>query len=604
MRRLTLAATLAAALALPAAADAAFFPAEVIDGPTADVVEVGDVDLARDGTGAMVYVKKADGANHVFVSRFVDGAFQPAERVDGGLPAASSQPVVGAADAGRIAIAYVNEGSLFTVVKARDAPAFAAPTRVAEGGVSNPSIDMSINGATYVSYTQSGDVKVARAERDTPTFTVLGAPADVDASKEAGTGTKRSRVVTSADGTALVVWGETGSDGRSHVFGRRLFELRLSNAPQDLTLDQVDGQAARDADLPELDMEDDSSFAQVIFRQNTATGSRLVMRRLVGSAFEAPVAVDQNAQGNRGRVDLTGRGEGLYGVGLTGNEVFGGTIFNNRLAFPNRLDAGNGVDPLTIPAVGESEDGAFVFMQGTSPGEAAVRARYLDDIEKPVLQPEATLSVPEFGAVDVKGGFDAAASRAGDVAVAFVQGAGDQRRIVASVYDKPPGRVTGYNTTNPRRLERLRWSPSINLFGPVVYRIVVDGRPIGQSTTPDFIVPPGAVADGTHRWVVEAVDRRGQVVPSRTRILRVDNTPPRLSAGFRRSGRTITVTAKAADRRSRLTTGLSRVVVDFGPGGFVRMGRRASRAVSGPVTVRVKAIDKAGNETLRTRRFG
>lgn len=168
MRRLTLAATLAAALAVPATADAAFFPAEVVDGPTADIVSVGDVDLSREGNGAMVYVKKIDGADHIVASRFIDGAFATPERVDNGLAAASSQPVVAASDGGRLAIAYVNGGSLWTIVKPRDATGFAAPTLVAEGGVSNPSIDMSINGATYVSFTQGGDVKVARAERDRP----------------------------------------------------------------------------------------------------------------------------------------------------------------------------------------------------------------------------------------------------------------------------------------------------------------------------------------------------------------------------------------------------------------------------------------------------
>jgi hypothetical protein len=88
---------------------------------------------------------------------------------------------------------------------------------------------------------------------------VLPAPVDVDAGRDAGTGTKRSRVITSADGTALVVWGEDGADGRTHVYGARLFELRLSTAPQDLNLPEVDGQTGTDADIPELDMEDDSS---------------------------------------------------------------------------------------------------------------------------------------------------------------------------------------------------------------------------------------------------------------------------------------------------------------------------------------------------------
>jgi len=603
MRRLTLAATLATALALPATADAAFFPAEVVDGPNADVVSLGDVDLAREGTGAVVYVKRIDGVEHIAASRFVDGAFTTPERVDNGLAAASSQPVVAASDGGRLAIAYVNAGSLWTIVKPRDATGFAAPTLVAEGGVSNPSIDMSINGATYVSYTQSGDVKVARANRDTPQFTVLPAPVDVDAGREAGTGTKRSRVATSADGTALVVWGEDGADGRTHVYGRRLFELRLSTAPQDLTLNEVDGQPAQGADVAELDMEDDSSFAQVVFRQQASGGPRLVMRRLVGSQFEAPIVF--GATGRTGRVDLTGRGEGLFAFGGPGNEVFGGTLFNNKPALAQRMDAGNGIDPKALAAVGENEDGAIAWMQGSSAADAAVRARYIDTIDtRPTLEGESGLSVPDFGAVDPSGGFDAASSRAGDVTVVFVQGEGGARRLVAATYDKPPARVNGYTTQKARRLVKLRWSPSTNLFGGVTYRVVVDGRPIGESRTTEYIVPPGQIPDGEHRWQVEAVDRRGQAVLSRSRILRVDNTPPTLRIGVTRKRRVVTVTARGGDPNGALPTGLSRILVDFGDGRLVPMGRKASKryARSGSYTVRVKAIDRAGNETVQGRR--
>jgi hypothetical protein len=96
-------------------------------------------------------------------------------------------------------------------------------------------------------------------------------------------------VATSADGTGA---GRVGRAGRRRSHARlraRLFELRLSTAPQDLNLPEVDGQTGTDADIPELDMEDDSSFAQVVFRQSTTGGPRLVMRRLVGSQFEAPV---------------------------------------------------------------------------------------------------------------------------------------------------------------------------------------------------------------------------------------------------------------------------------------------------------------------------
>jgi hypothetical protein len=605
MRRLTLAATLAAALAAPGTASAAFFPAEVIDGPTGDIVSVGDVDLARDGNGAAVYTKRVDGVPHIFATRFVEGAFAPGERVDQGLAPASSQPVVAASDSGRLAIAYVNNGSLWTIVKPRDATGFAAPTLVAEGGVSNPSIDMSINGASYVSYTQNGDVKVARANRDTPQFTVLPASVDIDPARPAGnTDTRRSRVATAADGTALVVWGEQAADGREHVYARRLFELRLSTAPQDLNLTELEGQTGGDADLPELDMEDDSSFAQVVFRQQTSGGPRLIMRQLRGSQFEAPVVLGGTPRG--GRIDLTGRGEGMFAFGGPGNEVFGGTLFNNRVGLGQRLDNGNGIDPRPVPAAGENEDGAIAWLQGSSAADASVRARYIDTVDNtPRLEGEATLSVPDFGAVDPTAGFDAAASRAGDVAVVFVQGTEGNRRVVGATYDKPPARVTLFTTQKVRRLEKLRWSASTNLFGPVTYRVVVDDKVIGETRATELVVPPGAVADGEHQWTVQAVDRRGQVVPARTRPLRVDNTPPTLRVGLSKRGRVLTVTARGGDPSGALPSGLGRILVDFGDGRLVPMPRsKATKryARTGTFTIRVKALDKAGNEVVQTRR--
>ena len=80
--RLAILTLLALALLTPAAADAAWFPAQAVDGPNADVQSVGGVDLARDGTGAVVYLKNDGGVPHVFVSRIFGGAWQPPVRVD------------------------------------------------------------------------------------------------------------------------------------------------------------------------------------------------------------------------------------------------------------------------------------------------------------------------------------------------------------------------------------------------------------------------------------------------------------------------------------------------------------------------------------------
>src|SRR5262249_785184 len=43
----------------------------VIDGPSADVLSIGGMAVARDGTGGVAYLKNVGGAPHVFVSRLL-----------------------------------------------------------------------------------------------------------------------------------------------------------------------------------------------------------------------------------------------------------------------------------------------------------------------------------------------------------------------------------------------------------------------------------------------------------------------------------------------------------------------------------------------------
>ena len=69
MRRLL---TLLSTLLLPRPrarrARPAWFAAEPVDGP-AEIDALGDVDLARDGTGGVVYLKRDAGVPQVFLSR-------------------------------------------------------------------------------------------------------------------------------------------------------------------------------------------------------------------------------------------------------------------------------------------------------------------------------------------------------------------------------------------------------------------------------------------------------------------------------------------------------------------------------------------------------
>src|SRR5436305_7216308 len=144
MRRLL--AMTAILFALPAAAArAGVFPGDAVDGPGvpgAEIQSLGDLDLARDGTGGLAYVKRVDGVDAIFVARFVGGVFLPGERVDGGLPGPSSPPVVTASDGERLAIVFVNSGVVYGVVRPGGSTGFQAPVPLGPG--SDPSVDLSV----------------------------------------------------------------------------------------------------------------------------------------------------------------------------------------------------------------------------------------------------------------------------------------------------------------------------------------------------------------------------------------------------------------------------------------------------------------------------
>jgi hypothetical protein len=619
-RHLIAAIPLAAALCAPAAAHAAVqpgvFPGEVIDGPTSALEKVGGVDLARDGGGAVVYVKQDGGVDHIFASRLSSGAWQPPERVDNGLSAAGSEPVVAASDGGRLAFAFLSGGSLYAVVRPAGAPSMPAPQLIGPAS-SNPSIDMSINGAAYITYTLNGDVRAARLDRTSTTFTEMGVVLDVDPSQPAGdTDARKSIVAVSADGTGIAVWGERGGDGRDHVYARRLFNASISTAPQDLTLSSYQGHTAGDASGPDVDIEDDSSFAWVTFLQVLDGQPRAIARRMVGSSFNDPALIDPlpfpTAEGvGSVAIDMNGTGGGLAASSSANShqvylaplvdDAFGQGAPRADSAPANTVDA----DPLV--GVAQSGAGFVTWLQSTGAGDpTAVHGRLYD--VKTGLAPEVTMTNPALGAVDPSLGYAVSADRVNDGAVVAIQGTGaDDRRLVAGMIDRPPASFVGTTTQKVRRLSHLNWSAAFDLWGPVTYSVQVDGKIIGQTQDTKY-VPAQRIPDGLHRWRVIATDRRGQTSASATRILRIDNTPPRLVvriSGTRKAGKTLKFGFSAGDVVHPGASGLARIRVDWGDGSPPGLtGKRAAHAYRrGRFTLRVSATDKAGNATVVTRRL-
>jgi hypothetical protein len=611
-RRLIATSTVLAGLLLPAGAHAAdigrFFQAAPVDGPS-DIQRLGDLDVARDGTGGLVYVRRDAGVDHVYLSRLDGGAFQPPQQLDATLTTASSQPVIAAGDKGRLVIAYISGGALFTIVRPDASQPFTPPQLVSTAA-SDPSIDLSTNDVAYVSFAIPGgggnDVVVARKDRGAATFVGIPGALDIDQGRDAGTGNARSKVAVAADGVALVVWGEA-----DRVFARRVFGARLSAAPQDATADLLGGQGGGPADVPDVDIEDDSSFAWVVYRERFGDGqAHAVGRRLVGGTFDPPVAIDgQPLPGGdsvgRPRVDIDARGNG-YGASATSVTAMGAVIHDDVFhpAVPLGPTVANAGFP--VPAVDESGDGLIAWQNA----DFTIHARRYDNDPASrtpqAPQPDATVSSLAGGSSDAASGLEAAANRLGDVAIAFVQGPPGARSIMVGSFDRAPSRFTLSSGTTWRNIASapLRWAPSTDLWGAVTYRVEVDGRVVGQTGSTQLPVP--GLPDGTHRWRVVAVDRLGQETATGTRVLRHDATPPRAGITVSRRGRVVRVVARPTDasRAGRAASGVRSVRISFGDGASVTARRATHRyRRTGPVTVRVTVRDVAGNTAIVQRRI-
>ena len=466
---------------------------------------------------------------------------------------------------------------------------WSAPVPLGAGSL--PSADMSINNTAYATFTQSGNVMVARLDRRTNAWTLLPAPADSDPAAAAGTGALRSHVAVSADGVALITWGEEGADGRTHVIARKAFGTALSTSPQDLTL-----AGGGSADSPQLDVEDDSSFAWVTFRQTIDGLSRTFARRQRGTAFDDAVFADGGNAAQTPRIDLSGRGVGLASAtgGVSG---LGAVLRDDKLGAAFGLGPGPGT--LTAPAMAENSDGIIAFAQPTG---VAIRP-----FDAGQTLPDTPLTRPELGAVDLDGGLEASVDRANDGVVVWTQGTSDARTLVAGYADRPPlsfSLSSGTGWRNPASAP-LRWAGAFELWGPLTYTVLVDGRPVGQ-TRDTVWRPKTPLPEGARRWRVIATDIRGQTTGSRSKTVRIDMTGPRLTVRVERESGVSEIRWSAGDIvRPRGSSGFSRVRIDFGDGseaGTLRSNRGMVRhRYRRSATLRVIAIDKAGNQTLEER---
>jgi hypothetical protein len=177
-----------------------------------------------------------------------------------------------------------------------------------------------------------------------------------------------------------------------------------------------------------------------------------------------------------------------------------------------------------VTAAGQNLTGVVAWMQAPTPAPDGIVVAGRFEINNS-YEDEFQLSPGEFGPVPADGGLFAASSRVGDSIVAFAQGPPNARRVVASVYDRFPGRA---NPRTPRvvhtREPLLRWLPATDVFGLPTYRVFMDGKQIGETQNTTLRVPD-VLSEGKHTWRVDTIDMNGQKRAGRNRGLRVKTAP-------------------------------------------------------------------------------
>jgi hypothetical protein len=614
-RRLALLVALAVlAAALPASAAAEFGPTTTADGPDANIVSLGGIGTARtDPTGAVAYLKRETAQAHVFASPLVRGTPTAPVRVDAGQVGDASDLHMAVGNRGRTVVAWVNGGTPYAAVKGADSASFGPPVRLCTcGPVNELSVDMSIFGTAYATFTTAGagghDIRGAVLSGGS--WTPLAGVIDVDPNRDA----RSARVAASADGTAVVAFTETAAGGGSHVYERRLLHSTLSTVPQEAGVGTLDSRPGGSADSPAVDVQDDSTFAWVVFRQDFNDGgavrSRVLARRLTGSRFGAPVAIDglafPTAQGaEKPVVDITGRGYGGALANLVGSYAIDGAVLTRRqdpltttFEPPFQLDASNDSPPMTAVSFSEDADGVAAW-QDAGGGSSNVLARHYDGTQ---FHLPVGLSPGAQGPSAAELGLDVTSDGAGDSVIAFVQGPAGARRIQVAAFGGTVsvGRVAGSRGWKRNRRPTMRWAKTQTVpWGPIRYRVEIDG--VAQVTSErNHFRPAKPIGDGVHAIRIVAIDGRGSETDGRDVGLRIDLRKP--TGRVRRAGKGMW-SVSASDGPPIKGSGIASARLVFG-GASVRVPVARlgivenARVRHGGGHPRLVLVDRAGNKRV------
>jgi hypothetical protein len=647
--RLVFGCVLCAALfvARPTGAEAVITQPTVIEGPSSEGIVLGNVAMAPDGTGGLVFTKTVEGKPHVFASRYDGSNWSPPIRVDQEMRLEASEPRIAAGNGGRLLVVWVTpvattakgelQRGLYSAAIGAGAGGFGQPLLVdpnLKGGTgAEPSVAGTVPGKAIVAYRvvthvfglpgeppnagvqlRPGDVlaevRVARLEGDR--WSRLGAinrnPA---ASMRPPSETNGPQVGIGATGRAVVAWQEPDSSGTARIWMRRVTGTTLGPiflaSPETFEGKPV----AEDATALSLSVTP-TDRVRLAARVEAGPGSPLQGPRMFltslgssakpnGAKAEGPELADGGGAPPPGPLgpptvaaaDGGNGAEGAMNLAFTaaGSVRSVGVDPLGKLEAPRTLSGAAAVPGSPVVATVVPEGGGVTAYEGVDEsGSATVVAR--QEFPEGELQ-TGLLYGPLGGSITQLAG---AGSGSGDALLAFCQGESGLTAIVADRISAPPA---GFSVTVPEKWVRpgrakVRWAAPPSAVGGFIYGLVVDGRIVRSRLTRLRVVPPAALlGSGISKVRILATDRLGGEVLSKPVKLRVDARPPTVRVKLqRRQGK---VVLRIKDAQSGLSGGSVRV--SFGDGsrsrGHVTIHHRYEHA--GNFTIKVRARDRVGN---------
>ena len=565
--------------AWPTPAQALITPVTLVAGPSASIVGVGNVAMAGDGSGGVVFEMVSGGVPHIFVSQYLDQRWSPPIQVDVGQSGPASFPAIAAGDGGELLVVWTQPWAsesiggqtpttyyqLMSSELQPGAQSFGPaeqvdPNNVGDGTGVYPALTMAPDGAAYVVYRvvtnpltpdepqppgtitpmrpgdELVDVRVARYNGQF--WSSMGAvnvfPGQV--TMRTPSASNAPAIAIDRGGQGIVVWQEPTVDGVARIWARRLFGTTLGDVLE-VSPETIDGEPVSvDADAPSVALGQNAD-AEVVFRLDGGAGSPLLtpyefVNSLSGSysatgagSFGAavPLAGASTVGAPSVATDAYGGFQAAFTAGGASETVSGQG--NGTNGNPDTLGRAKG-DP-ALAAFDPNGGGAVVWPGTNASGQPVVQVHQTFPGGRVQT---ASLSAPTTGPVS---SLTLGRSGAGDALIAFLQGFGETSQVAVATVQAP---AAGFTLTGPLGWVKpshaiLTWGPARATLGPVRYSVVLDGRTIAAGLRErQYQLPARGLGSGRYRVQIIATDDAAQQTPTPVARLKVDASPPEVTA--------------------------------------------------------------------------